>query len=163
ELTARLGLRETALRDRVRNKREAHHPPTLSHGSAAELAGLLGGLARRELISAAVSERVDRWLATNTDLSMVASAFDLDPLAQVSTCDRTRGPVSGPQNRGRTVGRTLQPGPQVRLSLRRGWFDSVSDGAVGALLGRHQDPQQRVDQQLAARDDQQDHDEQQPG
>ena len=80
-LTGTLGLRETSLNDRVRAGREPHHPPTLSNGSAGELAGLMAGIARRELVSPGVSERLDRWLATGTDLSMVASAFDLDPLA----------------------------------------------------------------------------------
>jgi beta-lactamase class A len=81
ELTRRLGLRETALNDRVRRRREPHHPPTLSHGSARELAGLMAGIARRELVSPGVSEQLDRWLATGADLSMLAAALHLDPLA----------------------------------------------------------------------------------
>jgi beta-lactamase class A len=82
-LTARLGLRHTSLNDRVRGHRGPHHPPTLSNGSADELSGLMLRIARRELISPAVAARLDRWLATNVDLSMVASAVVLDPLAHV--------------------------------------------------------------------------------
>lgn len=80
ELGGRLGLRETGLHDRVRNRREPHHPPTLSTGAAGELAGLMGAIVRRELISAAVSEQMAAWLGSNTDLSMVASAWHADPL-----------------------------------------------------------------------------------
>jgi beta-lactamase class A len=79
-LADRLGLRETALLDRVRTGREPHHPPTLSTGSAGELAGLMRRLVRDDLISPAVSRRMRAWMATNTDLSMVASAWHADPL-----------------------------------------------------------------------------------
>lgn len=81
DLAAELGLRETALLDFVRVKRAPTDPPTLSWGTAAELATLMTGLARGTVVSLAVSARVDAWLATGVDLSMVASAFDLDPLA----------------------------------------------------------------------------------
>jgi beta-lactamase class A len=40
-------------------------------------------IAQRRLISPAVSEQLDRWLATNVDLSMVAAGINLDPLAHV--------------------------------------------------------------------------------
>ena len=80
-LAESLGLVHTALLDCVRDHRGPHHPPTLSTGSASELSRLMGQLARRELVSPTVSERVNAWLATGVDLSMVASAFGLDPLA----------------------------------------------------------------------------------
>jgi beta-lactamase class A len=147
ELTARLGLRETALNDRVRNKREAHHPPTLSNGSAAELAGLMGGLARRELVSAAVSERVDGWLATNTDLSMVAAGIDLDPLAHVV-------PERGWLLRNKTgtdtgiradVGYLVREQRMIAYAVLANWEPSAHEAtsevlagmrAIGAALGR---------------------------
>ena len=80
ELAHRLGLRETGLHDRVRNRREPHHPATLSTGAAGELAGFMAAIVRRELISPGVSARMAAWLATNTDLSMEASAWHADPL-----------------------------------------------------------------------------------
>ena len=80
-LTESLGLVHTALLDYVRDHRGPHHPPTLSTGSASELSGLMSQLSRRELVSPAVSERVNGWLATGVDLSMVASGFGLDPLS----------------------------------------------------------------------------------
>ncbi len=102
-----LGLRETALHDRVRDRREPHHPPTLSTGAAGELAELMQRIARRDLsaaesdaklttpeeperewlsamptgLSEALADRVDGWMATSVDLSMVASGFGADPLA----------------------------------------------------------------------------------
>lgn len=80
-LAAELGLRETALLDRVRRERAPADPPTLSWGTAGELAALMSGLARGTVVSPGVSARVDAWLATGVDLSMVASGYDLDPLA----------------------------------------------------------------------------------
>ncbi|MEU8816646.1 serine hydrolase [Actinoplanes sp. NPDC048796] len=68
---------DTALLDFVRDKREPHHPPTLSTGSARELAALMRRVATGDT---AVERRMRAWLGTNTDLSMVASAWHADPL-----------------------------------------------------------------------------------
>jgi beta-lactamase class A len=95
DLAASLQLRETALLDRVRGERAPTDPPTLSHGTAEELAGLMRGLARGTVVSREVSAQVDAWLATGVDLSMVASGFDLDPLAH-NTAD------TGPPLRNKT-------------------------------------------------------------
>jgi len=76
-----LGLRQTGLLDRVRDVRTPDHPPALSVGSARELSELFGRIGRRELLSPNVSDQLDRWLATGVDLSMVAGAFNFDPLA----------------------------------------------------------------------------------
>lgn len=70
-----LGLVDTRLLDEVRPARGPGHPPTLSTGRADELCTLMCHVA------GAPSPRVRGWLAGNTDLSMVAGAFDLDPLA----------------------------------------------------------------------------------
>ncbi len=76
-----LGLRQTALHDRVRERRGPADPSTLSTGTAAELTGLMSRLHKGLVASSDVSERVLRWLALDTDTSMVAAAFGLDPLA----------------------------------------------------------------------------------
>ncbi len=81
DLAESLGLVHTMLLDYVRDHRGPDDPPTLSTGSASELSRLISQLARKELISSTVSEQVNAWLATGVDLSMVASAFGLDPLA----------------------------------------------------------------------------------
>jgi beta-lactamase class A len=80
-LAESLGLEQTALLDYVRDHRGPGDPETLSTGSASELSLVISQLARNELVSPTVSEQVNAWLATNVDLSMVASVFGLDPLA----------------------------------------------------------------------------------
>jgi beta-lactamase class A len=79
--TEELGMRRTALLDTVRDHRGPDDAPQLSVGSTAELVWLFSALARGEVVDYATSHRVLGWLSLNTDLSMVASAFGLDPLA----------------------------------------------------------------------------------
>jgi beta-lactamase class A len=79
--TETLGLTRTALLDLVRDHRGPDDAPQLSIGSAKELTWLFASLARGEIVSPEVSQRVVGWLSLNSDLSMVASAFGLDPLA----------------------------------------------------------------------------------
>lgn len=79
--TESLGLAKSALLDLVRDERGPDDAPQLSVGSTAELAWLLGALVRGQIVSQRVSERVVDWLSLGTDLSLVASAFGLDPLA----------------------------------------------------------------------------------
>ena len=76
-----IGLGRTALLDAVRDQRGPDDAPQLSVGSTAELSWLFGSLARGHIVDAAVSQRVLDWLSLGTDLSLVASAFGLDPLA----------------------------------------------------------------------------------
>jgi beta-lactamase class A len=78
-----LGLSQTALHDIVRDERTAEHPPALSSGNAAELTRLCRDIEMGRAVSAPVSSQVRTWLRTGTDLSMVAAAFGLDPLAHV--------------------------------------------------------------------------------
>ncbi|WP_292988703.1 serine hydrolase [Mycobacterium sp.] len=80
-LSDSLGLVHTALLDFVRDQRRPSDPATLSTGSASELSYLMSQLSRDALVSPAVSAQVNAWLATGVDLSMVGSAFGLDPLA----------------------------------------------------------------------------------
>ncbi|TFD64204.1 serine hydrolase [Cryobacterium ruanii] len=79
--TEQLGLSRTALLDLVRDRRGPDDAPQLSVGSAKELTWLFTALARGEIVDAETSARVIGWLSLNTDLSLVASAFGLDPLA----------------------------------------------------------------------------------
>jgi beta-lactamase class A len=83
--TEALGYSRSALLDRVRDHRGPGDAPTLSVGNAAELSDLMGRLHRGEAFGPAVSTTVLGWLRANTDLSMVASAFGLDPLAHVGS------------------------------------------------------------------------------
>ncbi len=75
-----LGLSRTALLDRVREVRGPDDAPQLSIGSSIELVRLFSSLAHGDVVDYLTSNRVLGWLAMNTDLSMVASAFGLDPL-----------------------------------------------------------------------------------
>ncbi len=79
--TESLGLMRTALLDLVRDSRGPDDAPQLSVGSTAELTWLFASLARNEVVDPLTSSRVMAWLSLNTDLSMVASAFGLDPLS----------------------------------------------------------------------------------
>lgn len=81
----RMGMTQTALHDIVRDDRSPNHPSALSSGTASDLVLLCQNLAGEREVSPAVSSQVARWLSTNTDLSMVASAFGLDPLAHVDS------------------------------------------------------------------------------
>ena len=77
-----LGLRATALHDRVRDVRGPRHPARLSSGTAGELAQLFAALDAGAVRGPAVSARVRGWLGTGADLSMAAGAYSLDPLAR---------------------------------------------------------------------------------
>jgi len=79
--TESLGLARTALLDLVRDHRGPDDAPQLSVGSTAELAWLFGALARSEIVDPLTSQRVMGWLSLSSDLSLVASAFGLNPLA----------------------------------------------------------------------------------
>lgn len=83
EMTAQLRVRRSALHDVVRDVRGPEHVPFLSTGCAGELARVIRQVARGEAVSPTVSAGVADLLRLDTDLSMVASAFALDPLAHV--------------------------------------------------------------------------------
>jgi beta-lactamase class A len=76
------------LLDQVRDVRAHGHPETLSVGCAADWVAIMTGLWHGTVVSEAVSRRVLDWLSGGFDLSMVAGAFGLDPLAHVA---RDRG------------------------------------------------------------------------
>lgn len=85
QLAIELGLKSTSLLDRVRNERGDDHPPCLSVGSAEELSGFMDAVRGENLISPEVSATMDRWMGLNADLSMVASALGIDPLAHLDS------------------------------------------------------------------------------
>lgn len=69
------------LHDYVRDERSADVPDTLSDGCAQDWATIMQRLYHADGIDPAVCRHVLGWLAQDADLSMVAAAFDLDPLA----------------------------------------------------------------------------------
>jgi beta-lactamase class A len=76
-----LGLRRTLLLDIVRDQRGPDDAPQLSVGSARELATLFRRLELGDVVDHASSRLVTGWLRLGIDLSLVAGAFGLDPLA----------------------------------------------------------------------------------
>lgn len=78
---ASLGLRRTAVLDRVRDHRGPDDAPGLAIGSTREIAGLFAALVNSTVVNPAVSTQVSDWLGLNHDLSLVAAALGLDPFA----------------------------------------------------------------------------------
>jgi beta-lactamase class A len=74
-----LGLSDTKLLDLVRDVRDENTAPRLAEGTARELHALVTAIA--DSAPGSPGARVATWLRLNTDLSLVASAFGLDPLA----------------------------------------------------------------------------------
>jgi beta-lactamase class A len=67
------GARGSRLHDYVRDERQPEHPPTLSEGCAADWAAWF--------LTQPQHGRVLDWIELGVDLSMIGSAFGLDPLA----------------------------------------------------------------------------------
>ncbi|GAB06180.1 serine hydrolase [Gordonia amarae] len=81
EHTRDLGYHDSGLNDVVRWPIPPGAPGMLSHGTARELVRFCARLATGADLSHASAETLRRWLGAGMDLSMVASAFGLDPLA----------------------------------------------------------------------------------
>lgn len=82
-----LGCQQSGLTDRIRDVRTPAEPPAPSVGRADELAEAVRRIELTRTTSPAAA-MVRSWLLTGVDLSMVGSAFGLDPLAHVT---RDRG------------------------------------------------------------------------
>ena len=146
--SAALGFTRSALLDRVRDDRGPDDPWTLSAGCAGELSDLMARLHRRELISAAADERVLRWITANTDLSMVASAFGLDPLAHAEpdrgiTLVNKTGTISTVRG---DVGAVTGPTGSLTYAVLASWSPDAPDPrdrvlaemmAIGTVLRAH--------------------------
>jgi beta-lactamase class A len=101
-----LGLTRTVLLDLVRDDRGPDDAPQLAVGTTEDLSALFGLLARGDTLGRVTSERVISWLSRNSDLSLVADAFGLDPLAHGRVGD-------APQlinKTGRTTGSVAEAG-----------------------------------------------------
>lgn len=76
-----LGVLDVNLHDYVRDERSEADPETLSSGTADGYSRLVGAIWQGSRNGDPVCQRVLGWMSHNCDLSMVASAFLLDPLA----------------------------------------------------------------------------------
>jgi len=79
-VSADLQMPDTLLCDRIRDLRGPTDPPRPSQGRSIDLANLMFLIATNNAYGQA-DELVRSWLTLNMDLSMVAAAFGLDPLA----------------------------------------------------------------------------------
>jgi beta-lactamase class A len=84
---ARIAPGGSMLHDVVRDARASQTPPTLSEGCASDWATIFHGLHRDAAEGEQVSTGILDWLSAGVDLSMVASAFELDPLSHASGVD----------------------------------------------------------------------------
>lgn len=135
ETALALGLEDVRLHDYVRDVRRPTDPPRLSCGSARELAAIFGRIATRDLVSPAVSRMLGHWLELSTDLSMVASSLDLDPLAHSAD-----GPALALMNKtGTDTGVRADCGlvsfgeAQVAYAAIANW-ESASESALGDVM-----------------------------
>src|SRR5699024_7029771 len=76
-----LGYQPSGLHDFLRWPRPPSAPAQLSTGTTSEISDFIARLARDELFDESHSEIFRRWLGAGADTSMVASAFEPDPLA----------------------------------------------------------------------------------
>jgi beta-lactamase class A len=84
-MAQRLGLGTTRLHDSVRDVRTSLDARTLSSSSARDLADLARHIhGAGHVLSSDTCSLVRQWLRVGVDLSMVASALALDPLAHIS-------------------------------------------------------------------------------
>lgn len=81
-VASELGALDSALLDRIRDVRGPQDPMAPSIGCAADYVRVMDAIG-----SDAAWARLRGWLALNVDLSMVASALDLDPLAHADLPD----------------------------------------------------------------------------
>lgn len=85
-----VGVPNTRMLDRIRDVRSSEHPYAPSQSRSGDLAMVLHAVSEGTLISRQVAKDVEHWLSLNSDLSMVAAAFDLDPLAHADATGGAR-------------------------------------------------------------------------
>lgn len=120
-------LEHTRLHDVVRDRRDEHDDvPTLSSGTAREWTTVMADLHRGAWVSPSVSRQVLDWLSAGTDHSLVAAAFERDPLVtdglvvtKTGTDERVRCDVG------------LVRGPARTLA-----YAALGNGAPGELVPR---------------------------
>ena len=126
EHTRALGYTHSGLDDVVRWPLPPGAPRTLSHATAAELVRFVRTTATAADLSPASADTLQRWLGAGMDLSMVASAFGLDPLAHF---------LAGEEgDRDLRAGTNQRRGFAQALGLLGGHFQRIAVDHVGARL-----------------------------
>ena len=133
-----LGMPQTLLADRIRDVRGPADPPAPSFGRSDDLARLMAGLSSGTVESPEVSALVVGWLAADTDLSMVASAFALDPLAHADGVIRLFHKTGTDVGVRADAGHVEGPSGAVSYAVLAAWepfADPILEaGHVGAVL-----------------------------
>lgn len=140
-VAARLGYHDTLMLDYIRDERTPDLPWTTSYGCARELADLAlrlgegpGDTPGADLLPEEVRSRVLSWLAADTDTSMLADSFLLDPLAHVApeyqgiVLRHKTGSVSTARIE---VGHAAGPAGRVAYAMAANW--SEADGDLRAV------------------------------
>lgn len=125
-----LGYRDTSLHDYIRNERTPDLPWTPSYGTGAELADLMRRLGAGDVISPEVSAQVLTWLAADTDTSMAAASFLVDPLAHVEPeyQDIVLRHKTGSTSFARIdIGHVEGPAATVAYAVAANWKDRPDD------------------------------------
>jgi beta-lactamase class A len=121
------------LHDRVRDVRGPDAPDTLSSGCAADWVAVLTGLHQSRHTDPA-ADLVLGWMATSVDLSMVASAFGLDPLAHAGDPRTTLRNKTGTDAGVRAdVGLVEHAGETFAYAALCHWDPSDTDRALTVL------------------------------
>lgn len=131
----------STLFDLVRDERTAGLPATFSAGCARDWVTIVQRLRHADGLDPAACRLVREWLAQDTDLSMVASAFGLDPLAhdvedlglrlwhKTGTDDGVRADVGAVASRGAVVSYAVLcnwPVTDVRAQTRRAVLSTMN-------------------------------------
>ncbi len=142
EHTRALGYRDSGLDDCVRWPIPPGAPTTLSHGTAAELVRFCARLARGKDLSHASVDVLQRWLGAGMDLSMVASAFGLDPLAhygfdrdvwlwnKTGTIGNVRADTGVVMSRSRRIGYAVLANWQRGMDIRDEVLSAMRDAGL---------------------------------
>jgi len=138
-VTEALKLERSRLLDRVRRERTDDDPPHLSVGTAAELSELMRRVHRGEVLSPAVSRTLALWLSLNADLSLVAGAFGLDPLAHTLGSGPLRLVNKTGSDRGvkADAGVVAADGGALAYAVLANWSQDDAELAARVVLGMH--------------------------
>jgi beta-lactamase class A len=138
EISNQARMPQTRLLDRIRDLRGPEDPPRPSQGRAEDLARLVEMIATRQLLNEQVSAELEHWMSINTDLSMVAGALGLDPIAHADCMAGTRlfnktGTDAGV--RADTGCVEVPDGKRISYAVLANWNPGeVDDAAVMAAL-----------------------------
>lgn len=138
QVSVACGMPGTRLVDRIRDVRTAADPAWPSEGCADDLARLMSMIARGEAITPDASAMVADWLALDVDTSMVAGAFDLDPLAHLDGPVRLFHKTGADEGVRADTGHVLGPSGRSSYAVLARWdagHACRTDAVLAAMRG----------------------------